>query len=762
MLFAMANNKSPGRDGYTSEFFKAAWDIVGEDFVIAVQSFFKTGFLPKGINSTILALIPKKEDSRTMKDFRPISCCNVIYKVISKILANRLKIILPKFISPNQSAFVKDRLLMENVLLASELVKSYHKDSVSARCALKIDISKAFDTVQWPFLLSALTALGFPSGYIVWIEKCISLASFSVQINGKLAGYFNSKRGLRQGCALSPYLFVICMEVLSKMLDRAAVQRKFGYHPYCQDLQLTHLSFADDLLIFSDGRRSSVDGILDVFKGFAEASGLHISMEKSTLYLAGLNDTEKLDMLSQYTFSNGDLPVRYLGLPLLTKQMTAQDYAPLIEKIRSRISSWTARFLSFAGRLQLIASVIHSLTNFWISAFRLPKKCIQEIDSLCAALWSGPELSTKKAKVSWKDCCKPKDEGGLGLRLIKEANDVSCLKLVWRIMSSKTSLWVRWINRYLIRKNSFWSVKDSSSLGSWMWKKILKYRALAMGFLKVEVNNGLSTSFWFDRWSPLGRLIDLTNGRGMINLGVKLTDTVEKALRHHRRRRHREEIFNVTEEKVTALRLQGLNQNEDVHLWKTGDNNYTTHFSSKATGNLIRAEQAKVNWSKGIWFPYNTPRFSFMAWIAVQNRLPTGDRILSWNTTASTACCLCPEPLETRNHLFYKCKFSEEVWKNLTFKLLSLRYTNEWEEVVRLLTDQTSNSTRLFLIRYVFQSTLSAIWKERNGRRHGESSHSPATLIKGVDKAVRNRISSLRLLGVCKYTTAMETWFSVR
>ena len=324
---------------------------------------------------------------------------------------------------------------MENFLLASELVKSYHKNTASARCALKIDISKAFDTVQWPFFLSTLTALGFPTEYIVWIEKCISLSSFSVEINGKLAGYFNRKRGLRQGCALSSYLFVICMEVLSKILDRAAVQKKFGYHPYCQDLNLTHLNFADDLLIFSDGRKSSVDGILDIFKNFAEASGLHIIMEKSTLYLACLNDTEKQDILSQYTLSYRDLPVRYLGLPLLTKQMTAQDYSPLIEKIRARISSWTARFLSFAGRLQLIASVIHSLTNFWISSFRLPKKCIQEIDSLFAALlWSGPVLNTKKEKVSWKDCCKPKEEGGLGLRLIKEANDVLCLKLVWRIL----------------------------------------------------------------------------------------------------------------------------------------------------------------------------------------------------------------------------------------------------------------------------------------------------------------------------------------
>ena len=147
-LFSMTGNKAPGPDGYTCEFFKAAWHIVGKDFVVAIKAFFDSGFLPKRVNSTILALIPKKEESNTMKDYRPISFCNVLYKIISKLMANRLKLVLPKFIEPNQSAFVKDRLLMENVLLASELVKSYHKSTVSARSAIQIDISKAFDTVQ--------------------------------------------------------------------------------------------------------------------------------------------------------------------------------------------------------------------------------------------------------------------------------------------------------------------------------------------------------------------------------------------------------------------------------------------------------------------------------------------------------------------------------------------------------------------------------------------------------------------------------------
>lgn len=146
-LFKMPGDKSPGPDGFTSEFFKESWSVIGDDITVAIQSFFITWFLPKGLNSTILALIPKKNEAQEMRDYRPISCCNVLYKVISKLIANRLKVILPKFIADNQSTFIKERLLMENVLLATELVKDYHKDSVSPRCVMKIDISKAFDSV---------------------------------------------------------------------------------------------------------------------------------------------------------------------------------------------------------------------------------------------------------------------------------------------------------------------------------------------------------------------------------------------------------------------------------------------------------------------------------------------------------------------------------------------------------------------------------------------------------------------------------------
>lgn len=246
-----------------------------------------------------------------MKDYRPISCCNVLYNVISKLIANRLKSVLPKFITLNQSAFIKERLLIENVLLATELVKDYHSDSISLRCALQVDISKAFDSVQWTFLLNTLEALGLPGKFISWIARCIISASFSLQVNGELAGYFQSKRGLRQGCSLSPY------------------------HLKCKNIDLTHLCFADDLMIFADGTKHSIEGILRVFEKFDKMSGLKISMDKSVMFMAGDMRREE-EMGRQFRSARGRLPVRYLGLPLLTKNMTVTDFLPLIEKVKEK------------------------------------------------------------------------------------------------------------------------------------------------------------------------------------------------------------------------------------------------------------------------------------------------------------------------------------------------------------------------------------------------------------------------------------------
>lgn len=344
-------NKSPGPDGFSSAFFKSTWSIIGEEVISAISHFFSSGFLPRFTNATILTLVPKKPGATFIADYRPISCCNTTYKSISRLLVKRIKPIIWRIILPNQTSFVEGRLLMENTLLASEIVQGYHRKGGEKRITIKVDIAKDFDTVRWEFLFAYLWSYNIPELFIRWLEACVCTPSFSIAFNGSTYGYFKGKRGLRQGDPLSLYLFVLVMNCLSLALDKAAAEGKSQYHARCGRSKLTHLSFADDLLIFSDGSLASVQAILGVLKDFEDRSGLAISVQKSCFFAAGISD-EEIETISQQTgLSTGIFPIRYLGVPLHTKKISHIQCAPLIQSIKNKLRSWTVRRISYAGRL---------------------------------------------------------------------------------------------------------------------------------------------------------------------------------------------------------------------------------------------------------------------------------------------------------------------------------------------------------------------------------------------------------------------------
>lgn len=163
--------------------------------------------------------------------------------------------------------------------------------------------------------------------------------------------------------------------------------------------------------------------------------------------------------------------------------MTRNDYEALTTKIRNRLFSWTSKALSYAGRLLLIKSVIASITNLWCAAFCLPQVCIDEIESMCSAfLWSGSPNITSRAKIAWEEVCCPREEGGLGIRRVKDVSTVFMLKLIWRLFSNTASLWVSWVRRYLLRDAVLWDVKNTG-LGSWAWRKLLRILDIAKPFV---------------------------------------------------------------------------------------------------------------------------------------------------------------------------------------------------------------------------------------------------------------------------------------
>ena len=294
-------------------------------------------------------------------------------------------------------------------------MKGYGRSTLSPRCAIKVDLQKAFDSLNWKFILDVLAALKFPAPFINWTRICLTGSRFSISINGGLVGYFKGARGVRQGDPLSPYLFVMAINVLSKLLDAAAMHGVFQHHPKCKRVRITHLCFADDLLIFAKGNMDSIKGIQRVLTQFYSFSGLQLNNTKSEIFSSGISK-EMLEGIHQETgFKIGELSVKYLGVPLVTRRLLAKDCEALMDRLKARITNWSTKMLSYAGRVQLIQSILFSIQNFWCRNFILPKGMLNMINQLCAGfLWHGKEQAAKGARVSWKAVCFPKTEGRLG------------------------------------------------------------------------------------------------------------------------------------------------------------------------------------------------------------------------------------------------------------------------------------------------------------------------------------------------------------
>ena len=211
-IFDIPGNKAPGPDGFSAFFYQDCWDTVGEEISIAVVSFLNSGKPLREINSTTITLIPKTICPNGVGDYRPIACCNVIYKAGSKLNCNILKEILPSIVSKNQGGFVKGRFISHNVMMCQEIIRFYGRKNAKPSFLIKLDIKKAYDSIEWEFIEEMLEAFEFPCNFIKLIMQCITTARYSLLINGSVHGFFLAKRGLRQGEPMSTLIFVLAME----------------------------------------------------------------------------------------------------------------------------------------------------------------------------------------------------------------------------------------------------------------------------------------------------------------------------------------------------------------------------------------------------------------------------------------------------------------------------------------------------------------------------------------------------------------------
>ncbi|XP_056692023.1 uncharacterized protein [Spinacia oleracea] len=270
-----------------------------------------------------------------------------------------------------------------------------------------------------------MNQLGFPGDFVDLVMECVTTPKFSLMLNGTMHGFFKSTRGLRQGDPISPLLFVLCMEYLSRIPHKMSEHHLFQFHPRCQ--------------------------------AFSDSTGLLANKHKSAIYCCGMPERDC---------------ARIGCLYVLIKRVTAAQCDVLVDRMISRTKIWSSRNLSYTARVHLINSVLLSLHMYWAQIFILPKQVLQNVNKVCRAfLWSGQAYSNKPSNISWDRSCCDKKYGGLGFRDVFKWNIASMGKYVWAIASKQDNVWIKWINAVYVKDGDWWTYQPKAS-ASWYWKRI--------------------------------------------------------------------------------------------------------------------------------------------------------------------------------------------------------------------------------------------------------------------------------------------------
>ncbi|GJR52786.1 RNA-directed DNA polymerase, eukaryota [Tanacetum coccineum] len=477
-------DKSPGPDGFTFGFYRRYWDIMEKDVVNAVSYFFTEGMFSKCRNASFIALIPKMQDANVVKDFRLISLIGSLYKIIAKILANRLVMVLGDLVSEVQSAFIANRQILDGPFILNELIQ-WCKSKKKQTMIFKIDFEKAYDSVRWDYLDDVLEKFGFGSKWRGWIHNCLHSSKGSILVNGSPTDEFHFRRGLKQGDPLSPFLFILVMESL-------------------------HLSFQNvvDEGLFKgvSWSESNIITIVNALDCFHKASGLRMNLQKSKLLGIVVEDEKVSRAAMKMGCCTLKTPFSYLGIKVGGMMTRITSWDEIVAKLHSRLSKWKLKTLSIGGRLTLLKSVLGSTPIYYMSMFKVPFQVLKCLEDIRRQFFNGADPKEKKMSwVKWSRVLASKDKGGLGVSSFFALNRALLLKWVWRFRYDKNSLWTRFIKALYGNSGSIETPTKVAYSSTWFnivtEFSMLKNQGMnLLSFMKKKVGDGHDTFFWEEVW----------------------------------------------------------------------------------------------------------------------------------------------------------------------------------------------------------------------------------------------------------------------
>ena len=458
---------------------------------------------------------------------------------------------------------------------------------------------------------------------------------------------------------------------------------------------------------------------------------------------------------SFYGISKGSFPAKFLGVPLTTKKLSKRDCQPLIERILSRINAWTTHFLSYAGRLQLIKSVLFAIQSYWSAHFILPKGIVNQLQSIFSRfLWNG-NLVGKKAKVAWGNVTKPIEEGGVGIKDIVEWNYALIMKHLLKLVDlASNSIWAQWVRISILKNNSFWSAVKPSSC-SWILKKIFNLRDRALPHINLSLGNGQNTFLWFDPWC-----------------GPPICRDFAAPLISHSGLPPNAKVSDILNHRGWNLPISNYH---DLLVWKQNFN-YNTHYNLQVRDAVlwdgINCNKIKVtqiwtslrevgqikSWAASVWHRIGVPRFSFYHWLIMHDRINTLDRLKKFGLNVETHCYFCINREETREHLFLECSFMQRILE-LFFHNRVASFPRTWADLVDLLVRFKPSDICGTIQILGFQICCYSIWLERNSRFHNPSACSPEALAGKCSQLLKCRLlSSNWFVKECNKNHSLEVW----
>ncbi|GJT80238.1 RNA-directed DNA polymerase, eukaryota, reverse transcriptase zinc-binding domain protein [Tanacetum coccineum] len=648
--------------------------------------FFNHGqFLKAATLLYCLALIPKKtRDANMVKDFRPISLIGSMYKIIAKILANRLVLVLGDLVNEVQSAFIADRQILDGPFILNEIVQ-WCQSKKKQSLVFKVDFEKAFDSVRWDYLDDILRRFGFGEKWCSWIQSCLRSSRGSVIVNGSPTEEFQFHKGLKQGDPLSPFLFILVMETLHISFQRIVDAGMFKGIMLSPSLQLSHLFYADDVIFMGQWNESNLDTIVQVLECFHRASGLRLNMSKSKLMGIYVDADKVAQAARKIGCVTLKTPFTYLGSKVGGHMSRIQSWNETIEAMASRLSKWKMKTLSIGGRLTLLKSVLGSMPIYHMSIFKVPMKILQRMESIRSHFFNGSDpLAKKPTWVKWTNVLASKEKGGLGISSLYALNRALMFKWVWRFLSQNSSLWANVIKSIHGDHGKIGKQVKVSYPSIWLdivkEVDLLKKRGLnLLSFVNKKVGNGSDTLFWEETWHGdvafkflFPRAYALESCKN-IDVASKLSqNSLAFTFRREPRGGVEQDQFDSLKAMVEGTSLVNIRDRWIWSLQSSGD--FTVASIRKLIDEFTLSEvSSSTRWIKAVPIKVNV-----LAWKIKLDNLPTRLNISRRGMDIDSILCpTCGKAVESTRHIFFTCQIARDIlhlitsWWNIPYMEVS-------------------------------------------------------------------------------------------